>query len=193
MNQNNGRIQQMIAGRRSNVLRGLVVLLEYLALIAYFGYLWLMTPQAETASTAQYIGNIVFAQFLGFFITAILGTVLMERITILQLLLVVLAFGAFGFWLLLDFSSSPAVAFVWIVSIIAGLLTNWENAFGNALASLLWLMFAGFLAALVGSMSGIPEDALLSTNLATVAGWGILYYIGLLLADGSYLWKSRSA
>ena len=155
-------------------LREASVLIEYVVLMGYIAYLWLTTPADTRIETAGYIGDLVFAQFLGFFVTVILGFLLLERLTQLQQGLVIVLYGAFGVWLLLDVTASPAAAVVWMVSIIVGLLGNWENAFGNALASMLWLMLAGFLAALVGSMAGIDEDALLSTSLDTVAAWALI-------------------
>jgi hypothetical protein len=190
---NKGTLLQAITENRYRWLREATVLIEYAVLIAYVAYLWLTTPADAHTATAQFIGNLVFAQFLGFFVTVIIGTVLLERLNRLQLILVVLGYGGFGFWLLLDFTTSTAAAVVWIVSILVGLLGNWENAFGNALASMLWLMLAGFLSALVGSMAGIPEDALLSTNLATVAAWAMLYYAGMLLADGYAIRQTMQA
>ncbi len=181
---NQWTIRQLIAEDRYRWLREATVLIEYVVLIAYVAYLWLTAPTDTQADAAQHVGNLVFAQFLGFFVTVIIGSVLLERLTRWQLLLVLTGMGGMGGWLLLDVTTSTAAAVVWIVSIIVGLLNDRENVFGNALASLLWLMLAGFLAALVGSMAGVDEDALLSTHLGTVAAWAMLYYAGMFLADG---------
>jgi hypothetical protein len=67
------------------------------------------------------------------------------------------------------------------MSLVIGLITDRDNALGNAIAKGGWLIIAGFVAALIGSMAGVPEESLLFDDIGTTAGWGMVYYTGLLL------------
>jgi hypothetical protein len=160
-------------------LREIALVAEYAAIVVYFGYLWYTATPEETVMRATYIGNLIFAQFLAQLITVFIGVQIADQTARLRNLAIIATYGSFGVWLVLDFTQSLIVAMIWIVSIALALLNNHENTLSSAIVRGIWLMSAGFLVALVGSMMGIAEDALLSINLGTVAGWGLLYYGGL--------------
>jgi len=152
---------------------------EYTVLGAYFAYVWWSAD--DTLIAATHVSNIVFAEFLGQFLTVIIGKNMSQKPSWGEGIAVV-AFSAFGVFVLLDFAESLLAACVWMASITIGLLRDRNEVFVGAILQGGWMIVAAFLAALAGSMAGVDPDALLTTNLGTVAGWGILYYAGLLTA-----------
>lgn len=158
------------------------LIIEYIFLTGYFAFLW-WTADANAAQTSRDISDLVFIQFFAHLTTAVLAMQVGTRLRGIWLWLLVLIYAGVGGWFISDIIGGWLATVIWVVSVGIGLLTDRENALGYAILEGGWLMFAGFLAALVGSMSGVPEESLLVDHIGTTAGWGILYYAGLLMSE----------
>jgi hypothetical protein len=176
------RIRKAIAEQDIAGIRLVTIILEYAALILYFAFLWL-NAGTESSQTAQYIGDLIFTQFFGQFVTIMLAIQIGNQHHQVARWILVLVYGGLGLWIMLDLTDGWLVTVVWMVSLAIGLMRDRDNVLGNALAEGGWLMVAGFIAAFVGSMAGIPEESLLLDHIGTTASWGILYYTGLLLTE----------
>jgi hypothetical protein len=160
-------------------LRRSALLAEYIALIVYFIYLWATGGPDE----AEIIGNIVFAQFFGVFLTVILAFQFIQWSGLIGQIVVTLVYGGLGLSILVDLSDGNLiVAGIWFITIINSLLADPDDAFVYALLHGLGIMAAAFIAALIGSMAGVDPDTLLLTDIGTTALWGILYY-GVLVIE----------
>jgi hypothetical protein len=153
-------------------------------LIVYIGLIWAGVVAPRQGTPAEHIGGLVFVQFAGFFVTAVIAISLADVTSsqpVRSVTLLMIVFGVGGFLAMIALTDDLVIAGVWAVSTVNGLLDDYGEVVARAIVYGGWVMVAGFLSALVGSMAGVDPDALLSTNLATVAGWGMLYYAGLLL------------
>lgn len=174
------------AGRDFAWLNQWLLRIEYIVLIVYFGLLWAGTITPQQGTAAEQISRIVFAQFAGYFATVIVIGSLIDfigdkRVAFVLFTLVVVGIG--GFVLMIVLTDDLIIAGVWAISTFTGVLDRFEAVLVRAFFRGGWVMLAGFLSAFVGSMAGVDPDTLLSTDVGTVAGWGILYYVGLLLAN----------
>lgn len=176
------RIRKVAAEYNNPRIRVAIIILEYAFLILYFGFLWLNTG-VESAQTARYIGDLLFAQFFGQFVTVILAIQIGGQRQQVARWILALTYGGLGLWIMLDLTEGWLAAVIWVVSLVIGLIRDRDNVLGNAIAQGAWLMVAGFIAALVGSMAGVPEESLLFDHIGTTAGWGMIYYAGLLLTE----------
>ena len=174
----------MVYSRRDLVrLNRFMIPIEYLVLIVYFSLLWAGVVTSPMGTAAEHIGGIVFVQFAGYFVTVMITFSTLETTDANAKMSAILALvvGGFGFVLMIALTDDLVIAGIWAISTLNGLLDDYGEVMGRAILRGGWVMLSGFLSAFVGSMAGVDPDTLLGTNLATVAGWGILYYAGLLL------------
>lgn len=163
-------------------LRQIITILEYTFLILYFGFLW-VTANSESALTSRYIADLIFIQFFGHLVTVMVAIQIGGQYQRLVRWLFVFIYGGLGLWIMLDLTEGWLTVVIWVVSVTIGLMRNPDNVLGNSLAEGIWLIIAAFFAALVGSIASVPEADLLTDNIGTTAGWGILFYIGLLFVE----------
>lgn len=160
-------------------------MVEYIVLVLYFALMWVGVVQPAQGTAAEHIGGIIFTQFAGYFVILIAASMLIDESftgSSPPLIATFVIAGVGGFVLMIVLTDDLVIAGIWLISTLNGLLSDFAAVFVRAILHGGWVMFSGFLAALVGSMAGVDPDALLSTHLGTVAGWGMLYYIGLLIA-----------
>ncbi|MDF1659781.1 MAG: hypothetical protein P1U58_19365 [Verrucomicrobiales bacterium] len=97
-----------------------------------------------------------------------------EVLRILGYLAVILIGG----WFMEGIAGWP-LTIAWMIGLIMSLTDIPSLRFG-AVLRVVWAIVSGFLVALVGSIAGVPEDALLENHVPTLLAWGLLYFGGVI-------------
>lgn len=165
------------------------VLIQFLSQLAVCGYLiWLAVSEHAEGSAAEKVDQVIFVDFLGFFILSFLFSSSSESVRWEGLFSYDMGLRVLGYVaLIIVFACFMEDAAGWPISIAwgFGLLTNLSNVQRirtEAIVRVIWAIVSAFLAALVGSILGVKEDDLLTNHLPTLLGWGLLYFGGVAIS-----------
>ena len=162
------------------------VFIQFLSQLAVCGYLiWLAVNEHGEGSAAEKVDQVIFVDFLGFFILSFLFSGASKSVQWEGLLSFDMGLRVLGYIaLIIVFACFMEDAAGWTISIAWGFgilanLSNVQRIRREAIVRVIWAIISAFLAALVGSILGVKEDDLLTNHLPTLLGWGLLYFGGV--------------
>ncbi|MDF1738687.1 MAG: hypothetical protein P1U86_05975 [Verrucomicrobiales bacterium] len=164
--------------------------IQLLSQIAVCGYLiWLAVTDHAEGSAAEKVDEIIFVDFLGYFLLSFLFTGKSEPIrwewpvssTMALRFTGYLALVLVFVWFLEGAAGWPVSA-AWGLGILAS-LSHVQRIRTEAILRVVWAIISAFLAALTGSILGVKEENLLVDHLPTLLGWGLLYFGGVVVSS----------
>ncbi len=164
--------------------------IQLLSQIAVCGYLiWLAVTDHAEGSAAEKVDQIIFVDFLGYFLLSFLFSGKSEPVrwewpvssTMALRFTGYLALVLVFVWFLEGAAGWPVSA-AWGLGILAS-LSHVQRIRTEAILRVIWAIMSAFLAALTGSILGVKEENLLTDHLPTLLGWGLLYFGGVVLSS----------
>lgn len=155
---------------------------SYVGIGAYLA--WIAFSGVGEGSAAERMNHIIFLDFFGHFLLFLIIPAGSESIRwqwppgwslVWRLLGYGVAIALFVYFF--EHLAGWPLTLIWIWSILV-YLTDVESLRGGAIFRVVWAFVSAFLAALVGSIAGVDAEALLTTHVPTMLGWGLLYFGG---------------
>ncbi len=179
----------------SPLFGGVVQLLSQLAVCGYI--IWLAVNDHVEDSAAEKVDQVIFVDFLGFFLLSFLFPASSEPVRwkwpfSFKMALRVLGYSALILifvWFLEGAAGWP-IAIAWGLGILAN-LSHIQRIRTEAIVRVIWAMISAFLAALVGTILGVKNENALTEHLPTLLGWGLLYFGGVAISSVFFWFVDR--
>jgi hypothetical protein len=163
-------------------------LTQLLSYVAVCGWLiWLAISEKSESQLATKLDRIIFTDFFGYFLISLLFSkadqsvrwgwppTFAEGLKIAGYLLVIVVAGWF-----MEGAAGWPFTIIWMAGLVMS-LSDIASLRTGAIVRVVWALVSGFLVALVASMAGVPEDALLEDHVPSLFAWGLLYFGGTAL------------